>query len=73
MSAPTACVPTPKPTEIFRTPVRPQVRCDCGRAVFDGQAVRARVVLVDARGDSVAKCQCKRWVALPLRYVAVDV
>lgn len=48
--------------------LRPPVRCVCGRAVFDGQAVRARVVLVQADATVIAKCQCKRWVPIPLRY-----
>lgn len=47
---------------------RPEVRCDCGRTIFDGVAVRARVVRALPRGGAQAKCRCKRWVPVPLTY-----
>lgn len=47
---------------------RPEVRCDCGRVIFDGIAVRARVVRALPRGGAEAKCRCKRWVLVPLTY-----
>lgn len=50
-------------------PAHPPVRCACGFELFDGQAVRARVLLVQPDGAVAAKCRCKRWVALPLWYV----
>ena len=43
------------------------VRCECGFLVFDGQALRSRVVLP---GKGVAKCRCKRWVEVPVRLIA---
>lgn len=47
---------------------RPEVRCECGRVIFDGVAVRARVVRALPRGGAQAKCRCKRWVSVPLTY-----
>lgn len=47
---------------------RAEVRCECGRTIFDGVAVRARVVRALPRGGAQAKCRCKRWVAVPLTY-----
>ena len=46
---------------------RPPVRCTCGHLVFDGLAVKARVVLLDPAGGK-AKCRCKRWVSVPVAY-----
>ena len=48
----------------------PPLRCGCGFELFDGQALRARVLLVQADGSVQAKCRCKRWVVVPLRYGA---
>lgn len=47
---------------------RPAVRCTCGHPLFDGQALRARVLLVQPDGAVAAKCRCKRWVRVPLAY-----
>jgi nucleoside-diphosphate-sugar epimerase len=41
--------------------------CQGGRPIFDGAKVHARVIVV-LIGKSVAKCQCKAWVELPLAY-----
>lgn len=48
----------------------PPVRCACGYPLFDGQAIRARVLLVQPDGAVTAKCRCKRWVLMPLRHAA---
>lgn len=48
-------------------PIRPEVRCQCGFVLFDGDVVRARVIRLQPRGAE-AKCRCKRWVAVPLTY-----
>lgn len=48
---------------------RPSVRCQgCRKVVFDGLVVRARVVRVLPSGQAEAKCHCKRWLLVPLRY-----
>ena len=47
--------------------VPPPVRCECGFLIWDGVALRARVVL-PARG--IAKCRCKRWVSVPIGLVS---
>lgn len=48
----------------------PPVRCDCGHVLFDAVVFRSRV-LRRLPDDSIeAKCRCKRWVKLPLVYVA---
>lgn len=39
------------------------VRCECGFLIFDGEAIRARVVLPT---KGLAKCRCKRWVEVPV-------
>lgn len=52
----------------LRDPAPAPVRCACGFDVFDGQAVRARVLLVQPDGSVQAKCRCKRWVVVPLWY-----
>lgn len=48
------------------TPIRPAaapVTCECGHRIWDGEALRARVVLpLEGR----AKCRCKRWVEVPV-------
>lgn len=49
---------------------RPGVRCGtCLREIFDGLVVTSRVVRVLPDGSTEAKCRCKRWVTVPLRYV----
>lgn len=45
------------------------VHCACGRAVYDGMAIRSRVVRVMADGSVHAKCRCKRHVVVPFRLV----
>lgn len=48
--------------------LRPKVVCpECRHVVFDGEAVLSRCVLVEAHGAK-AKCKCKAWVRVPLRY-----
>lgn len=53
------------------TPLRPTVRCPtCQGLVFDGQAIRSRVVVLGPHGGQ-AKCrQCKAWVEVPATYLA---
>lgn len=47
--------------------VRPPVRCVCGFVLFDGEVLKSRVVRVLSAGAE-AKCRCKRWQVVPLRY-----
>lgn len=47
------------------TPLRTPIVCECGREIFDGQIVRARVLRVVPSVQ--AKCRCKRWVSVPLK------
>lgn len=52
--------------------LRAKVVCpECHHVVFDGQAVLSRCVVVEAHG-SKAKCKCKAWVRVPLRYTGND-
>lgn len=52
--------------------LRAKVFCpECHHVVFDGQAVLSRCVLVEAHGAK-AKCKCKAWVRVPLRYMGND-
>lgn len=45
---------------------RPRIRCShCGHVIFDGTAIRSRVVTV-GEGNSLAKCRCKHWVSVPV-------
>lgn len=47
---------------------RPKVRCSfCGHVVFDGLAVKSRVVVLDD-SNAKAKCRCKHWVSVPVAY-----
>ncbi len=48
-------------------PLRHPVRCTCGHLIFDGAAIKSRVVLLDTAGGK-AKCRCKRWVSVPVVY-----
>lgn len=49
-------------------PERARVRCAaCGHVVFDGNAIKSRVVVVSETGAQ-AKCRCKRWVSVPIVY-----
>lgn len=51
----------------IRIKYRPAVVCYCGHTVFDGEAIKARVVRVLPTGAE-AKCKCKRWVSVPVTY-----
>lgn len=54
------------PTQKTRQPIR----CPhCGKAVFDGDVIKSRVLKIFA-SHSEAKCQCKTWVKIPLVYEA---
>ena len=54
----------PKPTE-------PEpVVCACGRTVFDGEVITARVIRLFPRAQ--AKCRCKAWVDVPIKYSVLD-
>lgn len=56
------------PAENTPTPIRTPVHCGaCGRTVFDGLVIKSRVVRVLA-AHAEAKCRCKAWVPVPLRY-----
>lgn len=47
---------------------RPKVRCTfCGHTIFDGQAIKSRVVILDSQ-TAKAKCRCKHWVSVPVSY-----
>ncbi len=44
------------------------ITCRCGHKLFDGQIFRVRVLKVCRDGQVRAKCQCKSWQLIPLRY-----
>lgn len=47
---------------------RPRIRCShCGHVIFDGQAIKSRVVVLDTT-QARAKCKCKAWVSVPVVY-----
>ncbi len=49
-------------------PLRPAVRCPhCGHVLFDGLVIKSRVIRLTRTGAE-AKCRCKAWVPVPLRY-----
>jgi len=49
---------------------RKAVKCPhCGHTLFDGLVIKSRVVRLTPRGAE-AKCPCKAWVAMPMRYDA---
>lgn len=62
-----------KPDEgpLLRAAPRRPVRCVCGFVLFDGDVLKARVVRILVAGAE-AKCRCKRWQAVPLRYDAQE-
>lgn len=41
--------------------------CECGFVVCDGEVIRSRVVHIR---NGQAKCRCKRWVEVPVGYLA---
>ncbi|MDH5633619.1 MAG: hypothetical protein OEZ10_11570 [Gammaproteobacteria bacterium] len=49
---------------------RPHVACtQCKSVVFDGVALKSRVVRILPAGTAEAKCrQCKGWVKVPVVY-----
>lgn len=47
---------------------RGEVRCKCGKTVFDGVAVRSRVIRLLDDDEAIALCSCKRWLCVPFKY-----
>ena len=48
---------------------RKPIKCPhCGHALFDGQVFRVRILKIFKDGCIGAKCHCKSWRVLPLRY-----
>jgi hypothetical protein len=46
------------------------VVCACGFKIWDGEVVRSRVLRILPDRHFEAKCKCKRWVKLPVKYTA---
>ena len=42
------------------------VKCECGRIVFDGEAIKSRCVKPGLT-VSYALCKCKQWVKVPIK------
>ena len=52
--------------------VGPSVHCpNCGKRVFDGFAIRCRVVRLLPKGAQ-GMCECKSWVALPIIFAPIN-
>ena len=49
-------------------PAAHSVRCGCGHVIFDGIVIKSRVVRLLPTGGIEAKCRCKAWVDLSIRY-----
>lgn len=49
-------------------PLHPPVHCpQCGFKIFDGRVIKARIVTIIP--EPWAKCRCKHWVQMPIKYV----
>lgn len=47
---------------------RPSVKCPlCGHTLFDGLVIKSRIIRLTRTGAE-AKCRCKAWVKMPMRY-----
>lgn len=44
------------------------IKHPCGHKIFDGEAIKSRVLKVLPSGECVALCRCKAWVQVPLVY-----
>lgn len=44
------------------------IDCVCGFKIWDGEVVRSRVLRILPDGHFEAKCRCKRWVKLPVKF-----
>lgn len=51
-----------------KTKATEPIQCECGFKIWDGEVVRSRVLRIRADGWFEAKCRCKRWIPLPVRF-----